>query len=161
MPRPEPSLRARALRYLAQREHSRAELRRKLLRYAENPAEVDALLDRLAAERWQDDTRFAQSLLHRRRERHGNLRIAQELAAHGVDAERVADSLAALTEDELPRARAVWQRRFGQPPADAAERARQQRFLAARGFTAGTIRAVLRGAGSEADDDASDPGEPD
>ncbi len=157
MPRPEPSLKARALRYLAQREHSRAELRRKLLRYAEDPAEVDALLDRLAAEHWQDDARFAQSLLHRRRERHGNLRIAQELATHGVDAELVAHSLAALAEDELPRARVVWQRRFGQPPADAAERARQQRFLAARGFTAATIRAVLRSAGGDADDDGSAP----
>lgn len=159
MPRAAPSLEIRALRYLAQREHSRTELRRKLLRYAEDPAEVDALLDRLAAEHWQDDARFAQSLLHRRRQRHGNLRIAQELARYGVDAELVAQSLDALAEDELPRARAVWQRRFGHLPADAAERARQQRFLAARGFTAATIRAVLRGAGSDVVDDASDPDE--
>jgi regulatory protein len=53
----------------------------------------------------------------------------------------------ASSEDELTRARRVWQRRFGQlpiPSRDASERARQMRFLAGRGFSAETIRRLLR-----------------
>jgi regulatory protein len=49
-----------------------------------------------------------------------------------------------LRESELQRARDVWQRRFEKPPQDAAERAKQARFLAARGFDGDVIRRVLR-----------------
>lgn len=146
MPLPEPSLRARALRYLSQREHSRAELRRKLQRFCDDAEEVEAVIESMAAEHWQDDARFAQSVLHRRKSRNGNLRIAQELANHGLASDLVQEQMATLRGDELRRAQAVWQRRFGGAlPSNAQERARQQRFLMGRGFTADTIRAILKG----------------
>lgn len=160
-----PSLKARALQWLAQREHSRAELRRKLLPYARAAVQAAAgeeggaddgaclraleeLLDWLEQNRYLCEQRFAESRVHARAARFGNLRIRQELAQHGVALD--ADTAQRLKDTELARAREVWARRFSAPPQDAAERARQMRFLAGRGFGADVIRRVLR-----ADDDES------
>lgn len=51
-----------------------------------------------------------------------------------------------LRGTELERAREVWRRKFGRPPADAAERAKQMRFLAARGFSGEAVRRAIQGA---------------
>lgn len=164
------SLKARAIGLLAQREHSRAELRRKLLRIeqqrarraasqvgeagAEPPVEdeedseagasvVDMLLDSLTAEGYLDETRFVESRLHVRAGRFGTQRIQQELARHGLKLD--AEQHATLRETELERAREVWHKRFGaEPPRDAAEQARQTRFLLARGFAPDLVRRLLR-----------------
>lgn len=165
------SLKARALQWLALREHSRVELRRKLLRLARQRAaaeaadagdgagaadpavEVEALLDWLALHRYLSDTRFVESRVNARAARYGNLRIRQELGQHGAaldgaTAERLNDS-------ELARAHAVWARKYGSAPATTAtERARQKRFLAGRGFSADVIRRVVRGSGADGDDPA-------
>jgi regulatory protein len=53
--------------------------------------------------------------------------------------------VAALRGSEVERARAVWRKKFGAPPADAAARAKQMRFLASRGFTGDTIQKVVSG----------------
>lgn len=159
------SLRARALQWLSQREHSRIELRRKLLRAArrrdaataaENAdtadpgPEVDALLDWLAANRYLSEARFVESRVHARSARFGNRRIVQELAQHGAELD--AGTAEQLKASELARARAVWQRKFGAvPAADAAARAKQMRFLAGRGFSAEVIRRVIRGADAHGD----------
>lgn len=154
------SLRARALQWLSQREHSRVELRRKLLRAARqrdakaaadgaetaDPGpEVDALLDWLVAHRYLSEARFVESRVHARAARFGHRRIAQELAQHGAELD--ADTAGQLRATEFERARAVWLRKFGAAPAvDAAARARQMRFLAGRGFSADVIRRIVRGA---------------
>ncbi|MFZ4652687.1 MAG: RecX family transcriptional regulator [Rubrivivax sp.] len=109
---------------------------------AELPARVDALLDALQVAGHLSDARFVDSRVHARQARFGNRRIEQELRSKGVQAD---DALrASLRETELERARAVWSARFGAPPADLREQARQARFLAARGFTAATIQRLLR-----------------
>ena len=151
LPRPQPSLRARAVRYLAQREHSRVELTRKLSRYCDEPEVIETLLDDLERANLLSGERFAQSLIHRRQQRYGNLRIAQELGTHGLAAEATAAPLQALKDSELPRAQAAWARKFQSLPLDAAERARQARFLTQRGFSSDTVRAVLRSAAEEDD----------
>ncbi len=156
MPRPQPSLRARAVRYLAQREHSPAELRRKLSRYCDEPDVVDALLDDLERANLLSGERFAQSLIHRRQQRYGNLRIAQELGTHGLAADDTAAPLQALKDSELSRAQAAWARKFQALPQDATERAKQARFLMQRGFSGETVRAVLRGAAADEDSALSD-----
>lgn len=159
------SLRARALQWLSQREHSRLELRRKLLRAARrrdaeaatenaqatNPGpEVDALLDWLATNRYLSEARFVESRVHARSARFGNRRIVQELAQHGAELD--AGTAEQLKATELGRARAVWQRKFGAAPAaDAAGRAKQMRFLAGRGFSAEVIRRVIRGTDEHGD----------
>ena len=168
------SLKSRALQLLAQRDQSRLELRRKLLRQLRregaaqtagrdpgeadaeadaeteagadlderSAAEVEALLDWLATNGFIDDARFAESRVHARAARFGNLRIRSELAQHGVTTP--AAVVAELAETELARACAVRERRFRQPPGDAAERAAQARFLAGRGFSPEVIHRLLR-----------------
>ena len=74
LPRQPLSLKARALGYLSRREHSRAELRRKLAPHAESADEVEALLDWLEGENWLSNTRFAESVVHRRASRYGTAR---------------------------------------------------------------------------------------
>jgi len=138
------TLEARALGWLARREYSRAELRRRLQPYEASEDEIDRLLDRLESRRLLSDERFTESLIHRRSSRFGVARIRQELAQHGVSAEDAAESLAALRGSELDRARAVWLKRFGEPPVDQSDRLRQMRFLASRGFSHEVIRRLLR-----------------
>jgi len=144
-PRPQLSLKGRALRLLSGREHSRSELERKLAAHEEEPGQLGRVLDELEAKGFIDHARVAESLIHRRAGKLGASRIRQELQAKGLDAELVAQTVAGLRATEVQRAREVWRRRFDAPPADAAERGKQARFLAARGFDGEVIRRVLSG----------------
>ncbi len=140
------TLRERALRLLARREHARAELARKLAVHAESAEELDALLDDLSERRLLSDERYVEMRLNARSARYGNARLGQELRSSGIGAELVDEALANV-ENELSRARQVWQRKYGDSgaAADPAERARQAGFLMRRGFSGETIRRVLRG----------------
>jgi regulatory protein len=137
------SLKGRALKLLAGREYSRFELERKLAAREPDPAELQQALDELQAKGFLDEQRVVDSLVHRRAGRLGAGRIRQELQAKGVDAERVAVAVASLNATEYERAREVWRRKFGALPQDAAQRAKQGRFLAARGFSGEVVRRVL------------------
>jgi regulatory protein len=137
------SLKGRALRLLSGREHSRSELERKLAPHEEEPGQLRRVLDELQAKGFIDHRRVAESVVHRRAAKLGAARIRQELQGKGLDAELVAQAVAGLRTTELQRAREVWQRKFEQPPADARERGKQARFLAARGFEGEVIRRVL------------------
>ena len=138
------TLRERALRLLARREHARAELARKLAPHAESGEALEALLDDLTARRLLSDERYVEMRLNARVARYGNARLAYELRTQGVSEELLGAALAA-SDDELSRARAVWQRKFGEQTPEASERARQMRFLLSRGFSGETVRRVLRG----------------
>jgi regulatory protein len=154
------SLKARALQWLAQREQSRVELRRKLLRLARDDAErseaelpnnepapeapearADAVLDWLEAQRYLSPQRFIEARIHARAGRFGNLRIQQELQQHQLAMSP--QDAHALRDSEALRARTVCERKFRSPPANLAERARQARFLAGRGFSPEAIRKAL------------------
>lgn len=149
MARPEPTLKARALRALARREYSRAELQRKLGPYAESAEQLQALLDRLVEAGLLSNERFAQSVVHRRASTRGAAVIQHELRSHGLADEAVAAHVAALEQSEFERARALWVRRFGSVAASIEERARQMRFLLARGFSAEVVRRVVVGRDEE------------
>lgn len=150
------SLKARAVAYLSRREHSRAELTRKLAPHAESEEALQAVLDALVREGWQSDERYAQELVHRKAGRQGAARIVHELRQQGIGDAQITDIRDELRATEFDRARAVWQKRFGQPPRDRNDYARQARFLAARGFSGEIARKVL---GSAEDDDwGSDEG---
>ncbi|MEC5385233.1 recombination regulator RecX [Uliginosibacterium sp. H3] len=142
---PATSLKSKALRMLATREHSRAELKRKLSARAEEGDDVEAVLDRMAETGLQSDERFAESYVRSRAGRLGSNRLQYELIKRGVTAD-VADTALSevLEEDELTRARGVWSKKFGQPPEDRQAWARQARFLQSRGFSAEVIRKLLR-----------------
>jgi regulatory protein len=148
------------LRWLAQREHSRAELGAKLLAHARAEAlaeaqvgvqvaaapaaRVEQVLDWLEEHRYLSQRRFVESRVRLREARYGNLRIQQELRRHELELSAAEDR--ALGASELDRARAVHRRKFARVPDDAAEYARQARFLARRGFSTETVRSVLRSA---------------
>nr|WP_174771855.1 recombination regulator RecX [Paraburkholderia sp. SG-MS1] len=147
--RPARSLKGRALGYLSRREYSRAELARKLKPFVEETDSLDTVLDALEAENWLSDSRFAESLVHRRSSRLGANRILGELKQHALDQTLVEEASAQLRETELARAQAVWRKKFGQLPETPAERAKQTRFLAARGFSGATIGKILKGIDEE------------
>jgi regulatory protein len=144
------SLKGRALRHLAAREHSRFELERKLQSFEQAPGELASVLDELEAKGFIDEQRVVESLVHRRAARLGTSRIRHELQGKGLDAQTVQTAVAQLQATELERAREVWRRKFREPASDAASRAKQMRFLASRGFGAEAIRRVV--AGTEDDD---------
>ena len=145
MATPQISLKARALRYLSAREHSRQELARKLSRYAQESDDIEALLDVLEAANFLSQSRFSESLVHRRAARFGNSRILSELQSHGIDSDVLHQIKIDLAQDEVARACEVWGRKFGRLATDASERAKQIRFLQQRGFSHRAIQAALRG----------------
>ncbi|UXY14286.1 recombination regulator RecX [Chitiniphilus purpureus] len=129
------TLRNRALALLGRREHARAELQQKLLPHATDAQELDALLDDLVARGWLSDARFAESWSHGRAGRYGMARLQAELRGKGVDTAAIDQALTGLGQTEETWARELWRRKFGQPAVDLKSRARQLRFLAARGFS--------------------------
>ena len=173
MTRAAPSLKSKALAAIAQREHSRAELARKLRAWigrrrrslaeaaaatrasaavaapvpVTSEAEIEPLLDWLAQRDLLSAERFVESRVNVRATRFGNLRIQQELSQHGLQLDP--DVAQTLKASEFDRARNVWSKRFAEPPADAAARAKQQRFLAARGFSSEVVRRVVGGRGDD------------
>lgn len=175
-------LRARALRLLARREYARQELATKLLSkpaprpqrrspgntrdvfeqfrveddyVAPTEAEVHALLDDLEKRKMLSDDRYAEMRTRLRAPRYGNNRLKQELAQKGIDRDTIA-AVIAEQPDELTRCRELWLRKFGQPPSDMAERIKQMRHLASRGFNMRVIQQVIRSGGAANEDDLSD-----
>ena len=134
-------LKARALRYLVRREHSRAELARKLAPHAESPAALEAVLDLLLSRKQQSDERFASERARVLSRKYGTSKIRQDLKARGVS-DDIVESLSA--EGELERARAILARKYRQPVNSREETAKRARFLQGRGFSYDVIRSVLK-----------------
>lgn len=145
--RPQLSLKGRALKYLAAREHSRLELTRKLAPHAESADEVQRVLDELEQRGFLSAERFAESVVHRKAARYGVARVKAELSQHRLPDELTRSVTEQLKATEFDRAHTLWARRFGEPPTTPEDRARQTRFLAGRGFSGDVIRRVLRGDG--------------
>ena len=137
------SLKGRALRLLSGREHSRAELERKLARHEEEPGQLACVLDELQARDFINEQRVVDSVVHRRSGKLGALRIRHELQSRGLDNDKVQAAMSELKASELERALGVWRRKFEALPVDASERGRQARFLAARGFDGEVVQRVL------------------
>lgn len=137
-----------ALRLLARREHSRAELADKLARRDIDGSDIDTTLDRLEAEGALSEARFVEQLVRTRLGQGcGPLRIRRDLVAKGVDPDK-ADAEMPFDDDAWTRrAKAARSRRFGETiPTDQRARARQARFLERRGYTSAHIARALSGA---------------
>lgn len=134
-----------ALRALGRREHGARELAHKLARTGLAEAEADSIVETLAADGWQSDTRFSELLIRSRvAQGYGPLRIRAELAAKGVDEALISGALSAVEFDWAVRLRQLYTRRYPEAPASAKERASRYRFLAGRGFTSEQIRSALK-----------------
>lgn len=136
-------LRERALRLLARREHSRAELVRKLEHAGFAVEDIAPLLDEFEAKNWLSDQRFAESWVADHRARSGKVKLAFELRQHGVSDNVIKAVLAKQQDSEIARAHEIWRKKFGSAPKDATEKARQMRFLQSRGFTQDVIRVAV------------------
>jgi len=140
----ERSLRERALGFLARREHSRAELRRKLAPHAESPEELDALLKDLVQRKFLSEARFAEARVHVMSRKFGAARIEHDLRAKGISEADAASAAREARATEFERALEVWRRKFGTRALDSKQRAREARFLLARGFSTEVINRILR-----------------
>lgn len=141
------TLMTRAVAYLARREHSRLELGKKLSRYLDEGQtfdDIESVLDRLEAKGLLSDERYARSRARVRSMRYGDRRVAMELKTQGVGQELVRETIEAIEEPEIVRATRLWERRFGEAAQDYKERARQIRYLAARGFRMDTVMKVVK-----------------
>ena len=146
-PTPDPGdLRERALRLLARREHSRAELTRKLETAGFAHEDISLVLDAFEAKNWLSDQRFAESYVADHRARAGSIKLAYDLRQRGVSNNIIESVLGDSQESELDRARDVWRKKFGTLPSNATEKARQSRFMQSRGFSTGVIRQTLSSA---------------
>jgi regulatory protein len=135
-------LKARALRHLVRREHSRAELARKLAPHAESDEALNAVLDLLLSRKQLSDERFAEERARSLSRKYGSAKIRQDLKARGIS-----DDISARVSsgpDELERAKAILQRKYREPAATREEHAKRARFLQSRGFSYDVIRSVLK-----------------
>lgn len=140
-----PSLKACALRMLALREHSRDELRKKLLTKTQDRDEVELVLDRMIEVGLQSDVRFAEAFLRSKAARMGADRLLRELQQRGISKELALAAMDdVLDEDEWARAHALWLKKFGELPQGPKEWARQARYLQSRGFAVHVIRKLLK-----------------
>lgn len=138
------SLKARAIRYLSIREYSTKELTQKLAPFVGDGDDLGALLEWLRSHGFLSDMRFVDAYVRRRSVRYGSRRILQELQGYGISDTVLHQVGSEMRENELERARQIWQKKFGNKPSDVKERARQIRFLQQRGFPADIIRRVMR-----------------
>ncbi|MGB1140372.1 MAG: regulatory protein RecX [Halioglobus sp.] len=134
-----------AMDLLARREHSRRELREKLVkRFGDEPL-LDEQLDLLAEENLQCDQRYADSLLRQRISRgHGPVRIRQEMRQKGVGNAEIEAAMMAEDVDWYARAEATYHRKFGViPPVDIKDKSKRMRFMQYRGFDVEHYRHLL------------------
>ncbi|MFT4257465.1 MAG: recombination regulator RecX [Pseudoxanthomonas sp.] len=145
--RSEPTPAQRALGLLVRREHSRKELARKLAARGIEADEARAAVERMAAEGWQDDARFAEFLVRNRAASgYGPLHVRAELGTHGLDREAIVTAMETFDGDWLEAARDLIRRRFGEAgPKDVAQKRKAADLLSRRGFPGDIAREVLRG----------------
>jgi len=139
-----PPLKAQAVRLLARREYARAELEDKLVAKGAARSDARAVLDELAAGGYLSNERYAQAVSRQMAGRYSRRSISGELKAKGVAADDIAAALAINGVDDAAALEALWRRRFGELPVDDREKARQIRFLQARGFAVSAILKLLR-----------------
>lgn len=144
----QPTLRSRALRLLARRDWSRQALRERLQPYAAGAGEaqaLDALLDEFTAQGWISDARYAEAVVRQRKDRYGKAAIARRLKQAGVTEAAINEAVSGLDADhEFQTAFALWRRKFREPARDNKEKARQIRFLQARGYSLALALRVIK-----------------
>jgi len=133
------------MRLLANREHSRVELQRKLVQRGFATEQITAVLDEFAANNLQSDSRYVENYITSRQQRgYGPVRIQAELREHGVADAAIAAYLDFAGPEWIQLGRQTRQKKFGEAlPNDYPEKARQMRFLEQRGFTHEQLRRIL------------------
>ena len=130
------AIRRSAMDLLARREHSYAELLRKLRQRGAAAEMAEVELDRLQEQGLLSDERFCEAYVYSRSQRgYGPVRLREELRQRGVAERLIDDVLRDDAWDWAALAQTAFTKRFPEGPAsDLKERARQQRFMQYRGF---------------------------
>ena len=133
-------LRARALRLLARREHTRQELESKLSPHAGTSEDLQSLIAGLKQKNQLSEERFAEERARSLSRKYGAARIRQDLRAKGVSDELISR---VTGEGELERARAILERKYRTVAATREEKAKRMRFMQSRGFSSEIIFKLL------------------
>ena len=139
------TLKAQAIRLLARREYARAELESRLVSGGADLGEVRSTLDDLGAQGLLSDQRFARAVVSQKAGRYSRRSIAGGLKAKGIAPGDIDDAMREADLDDDAALSALWERRFGELPGSDREKARQVRYLQARGFALSAILKLLRG----------------
>ena len=133
----------KAVAYLARREHSRYELRQKLLEKEFLADEVESALDRLEELKLLSDLRYIAAMVRYKSGRGlGPNRIRQELQQHRLPSEAINAELATCNWEQVLQT--TWQKKYrGVYPQDHKMRQKQINFLLYRGFGLAEIRSFL------------------
>ena len=152
----------RAMRILGQRDHSRAELARKLRQSAQRAAWaqkkepeiipddlLEQVLDWCQESGWLNDERFTERFIQSRsRKGLGSQRVRLELAQKGIDRESIDLAMEETEVDWAARAAQMAERKFGHPlPTEWKEKAKVLRYLQSKGFKSEDIQSVFRNFG--------------
>jgi len=139
-----------ALKMLARRELSEAQLRQRLTRREHDPDAIDAALTRLKAERSLDDERVAGAIARSETglRKRGKYRVTRQIEAAGIAssiARRVVDeTFASIDGDALMNAALARRLRGKTRIDDDKEFQRLYRYLVAQGFEPDRVLALLR-----------------
>ena len=144
-PKAKISLLGRGIRYLSLREHSEAEIRKKLHPYAENEEELNHVILQLKSKNFLSNERFSDSLIYKKANTLGSHRIAYELRQHDLDPEIISKHLVNLNKSESRRAYDVWLKKFGTLAKEPKDLAKQIRFMVSRGFDQELVYRIVRG----------------
>ena len=136
---------SRALALLSRRDASRAEFVAKLIAAGYGKEEVEGTADWCVAQGFLNETRYVEGAARRLSAKYGASRVTHTLRSKGVSEEAIAGVAGDLKDNELTQARAIWTRKFREPPADANAKAKQIRYLQSRGFSFEIIKQVIRG----------------
>jgi regulatory protein len=134
-------LRARALRLLARREHTRQELENKLSPHAAASEDLQSLISGLKQKNQLSEERFAEERARRLSRKYGATRIRQDLKSKGVSEELI--SRFSSSENEMQKAKEILERKYRTPAATREEKAKRMRFLQSRGFSSEIIFKLL------------------
>lgn len=134
------------LRLLTRRDHSRKEIQDKLAVKGYDRSQVSTVIDELAQQSWQDDTRYAESYARVRSQKgFGPVRIAYELKQQGISQDTIDKIVLATTEDWMNVLERVYTKKYPEYVAmDNNERAKRIRFLLQRGFSSAMITTLFK-----------------
>jgi regulatory protein len=116
------------------------------LPYAESDIELDELMTKLEAQSWLSDERFAESLVRRKSERYGSLKIVEELKQQGIQGDSLIEIKERLKVSDAMRAWELWQRKFdSMVTKDPKEKSKQMRYLVSKGFPLSVVTRIVDG----------------
>ena len=108
-------------------------------------SEIEGAADWCQAQGFLDEGRYAEGAARRLSSKYGTSRVVRALRDKGVTEQAIADVTPDLKENEMAQAKAIWIRKFREPPADANAKSKQIRYLQSRGFSFEIIKQVIRG----------------